>query len=173
MTNVDSETFPAWNNFTNYGRSYGTEGETNCSARFERKSIPENETVFILKTVDKEELISEIKGSSSSSWSGALTATIIGNAIFIKLRKILYLIHLTSPFSSHCVPLVFAKILKKPHPKMSQFLTVTSTIFMVVASFCFERVFGRNVNRPAPAIPEDGGQPLPIAQEVRLAIEEM
>ena len=125
MTSANSETFPVWNNHTNYGRSYGTEGETNCSARFERKSIPENETVFILKTVDKEELISEIKGSSSSSWSGALTATIIGNAIFVKLRKILYLIHLTSPFSSHCVPFDVAwnhriRICKSPEETASE-----------------------------------------------------
>ena len=87
MTSIDSDTYPAWSNATNYGRSYGTEGETNCSARFERKSIPENETVFILKTVDKEELISEIKSNSGSSWSGALTATIIGNANLMNLRK--------------------------------------------------------------------------------------
>ena len=87
MTSIDSDTYPAWTNATNYGRIYGTEGETNCTARFERKSIPENETVFILNTVDKEELISEIKSNSGSSWSGALTATIVGNANIIKLRK--------------------------------------------------------------------------------------
>ena len=101
MTSIDSDTYPAWTNATNYGRSYGTEGETNCSARFERKSIPENETVFILNTVDKEELISEIKSSSGSSWSGALTATIIGNANIIKLRKnaLSYSSHFSFQFS--------------------------------------------------------------------------
>lgn len=87
MTNVESETYPVWNNYTNYGRSYGTDGETNCSAQFNRTSIPENETVFILTTVDKEELISEIKGGDSGSWSGALTATIIGNAISLFYAK--------------------------------------------------------------------------------------
>ena len=185
MTNTNSENFPAWSNYTNYGRIYGTEGE-NCSARFERKSVPEesipaNETVFILKTVDKEELISEIKGSSSGSWSGAFTATIIGKSIlsfrvkcFVSFALLLTLVLIACLLTLlGIIGFVFAKLLKKPHPKVSQFLTVTSTIFMVVASFCFERVFGRNVNRPAAAIPEEGNNALPIANDVRLAIEQI
>ena len=101
MTSIDSNTYPTWTNATNYGRSYGTEGETNCTARFERKPIPENETVFILKTVDKEELISEIKSNSGSSWSGVLTATIVGNANLIELRKhaLSYSSHFSFQFS--------------------------------------------------------------------------
>ena len=105
MTSVNSETFPTWSNHTNYGNSYGTEGETNCSDRFERKSIPENETVFIIKTIDKEELISEIKGGTSSSWSGALTATIIGKSFPFYLRRMVSLIRINSPLSSHRLPI--------------------------------------------------------------------
>ena len=82
MTNVNSQTYPTWSNYTNFGQSYGTDGETNCSIRLNQTSLPENETIFIIKTVDKEKLISEIKGEESSSWSGALTATIIGKALF-------------------------------------------------------------------------------------------
>ena len=88
MTNIESQTYPTWSNYTNFGNSYGTDGETNCSIKFNRTSLPENKTVFIIKTVDKEKLISEIKGEENSSWSGALTATIIGNAVSFAILNI-------------------------------------------------------------------------------------
>lgn len=75
-------------------------------------------------------------------------------------------------FGLGAVGFIYARRIRKPHPHASNFITMTSTVLVVLASMVLDRILGRPPDQ-AFAVHEGRNNVLPIGHETRLAIEEL